>query len=876
MPKSSKDENNDLERNESTPLVKNKHKSTTEKWQKWWEKDVTKEFKVALGQAFRVAIWASLIAAVPLSFPRGRAKMASYGINVAKVVCTFLLVVSSTVGGSVAKGIYTLVGNLVSAAHITTLYYFFPYGGHLADNDGKSGPFWIGATSAMLYMIMFLWLNIPAQMQLFALMTHMYYMMKFLGPADVDAFDIGDASPGNSILLCLAAVIFAILSPLLPFPETSKGQVHKAMRGISQDMIKLNRALVLYYSGAVRSLEIKLMQGELRIIKKRISSVGMADSWFECFGYGAAGRSRFFTAKLLDLFGHLLRRWDPLIEAICNEEFDDIHEQVMNPEIRQLLSKTMDDFEMITDALTTSAEDGDFDEKEKAEIRAHIVTLQGTIIELSRVWDKNRNEVSEDPIVENLSQETIFFQTICMTCRCMTECAEQLMAMDHSQSATTTTVGAVFGIVFDKSKLFNKDHLVWVLRQATSITLAFLIGFVGYSPGCAKLSKGHRASCYIFPYDANVAVIVVILMSKFVGSVFKKGLDRLTAMVIANFAALTGHVFVGWCSLSGRIFTGMAVFLLVLPAKYVSFSGGSFVLLGTRVAAIGAAGLLIPCSDELLTDSRYGKAYNKVISTIVGVTIMLFVDLVFAGGPPSQVIKDTLYKEMGMYKELVHKYLAGEIRSAEFIEKIANLRKMLEGAQALVDEAKQEPRFYRPPWRQQLNQEALDGFLHLCNISNNLAHAMQGSLHSGKDAPFSPRQASGIFPILEVCPAFHKVRKELNDTLDFTVEIAGFVLSKKPRKDVPKRLVQAGHHARFKECLDELVKELNVKIKEKRNEGKSEGLARGLTQMISDESEKTAENKFNTLATVIVELLDSLSFELHEIRHNIFHNKIPL
>merc|ERR1719159_53076 len=122
-----------------------------------------------------------------------------------------------------------------------------------------------------------------------------------------------------------------------------------------------------------------------------------------------------------------------------------------------------------------------------------------------------------------------------MTCRLMTECAEELLSLNPSQTSATMAASQVWQHSlrnFNSSKLFSRDHLWWVLHNATSVILAFWIGFFGWGPGCAAIAKTSNASCFIFPYEATVPVIVVVLLSKVVGSSFRKGLDRLIAMVV--------------------------------------------------------------------------------------------------------------------------------------------------------------------------------------------------------------------------------------------------------------------------------------------------------------------------------------------------------
>merc|ERR1719313_1583550 len=100
----------------------------------------------------------------------------------------------------------------------------------------------------------------------------------------------------------------------------------------------------------------------------------------------------------------------------------------------------------------------------------------------------------------------------------------------------------------DPAVLFEKSHLSWVLRNTLSLVLCFWLGYFGWSPGCTAPGR----SCFIRPYNANLATLVVVLLSKFVGSTFKSAIDRLTAVVLANVVGQLGYVLFGWCTPGGR------------------------------------------------------------------------------------------------------------------------------------------------------------------------------------------------------------------------------------------------------------------------------------------------------------------------------------
>merc|ERR1712118_384503 len=106
----------------------------------------------------------------------------------------------------------------------------------------------------------------------------------------------------------------------------------------------------------------------------------------------------------------------------------------------------------------------------------------------------------------------------------------------------------------------------WVICNTLSLTLCFWLGYVGWSPGCTRPGR----TCFIRPHNAGMATLVVVLLSKFVGSTFKSAIDRLTAVVLANVTGQLGFILVGWCTSQGRLSTAIILFLIVAPNMNVN------------------------------------------------------------------------------------------------------------------------------------------------------------------------------------------------------------------------------------------------------------------------------------------------------------------
>lgn len=324
--------------------------------------------------------------------------------------------------------------------------------------------------------------------------------------------------------------------------------------------------------------------------------------------------------------------------------------------------------------------------------------------------------------------------------------------------------------------MLEPDHLSWSLRNGLALAIAFWIGFFGYSPGCADGSGNH--GCFIQPYNSSIAGTIVVLLSKFAGSTIKAGLNRLAAVVLANVLGQMGWVLFGWCNLESRLLTGAAVFFLVWMGMFISYAKGEYASLGMRVGAIGAMSLLTACSDGAVTVGKYSGDYHGVISIVLSVTIMLMVDLALAGKPASAQAEEKLCQAMKNFQAAFEALLRDGAQAPDktaiktFLTAIGNVRDDATAARALAVEAKQEPRWWKYPFRGVLFGEVVDCILEISRSMSNLAHVL-------KDIDI--RMVNVVLDNRPDNDAFRPLNEQLKGDIASLVEGATKLVSSRPR-----------------------------------------------------------------------------------------------
>lgn len=705
-------------------------------------------------------------------------------------------------GTTMSNSVQGLIGNLWASGMLIVLHGIFP-GGYQGDNPVA---FWVGLSGSLLFIFAFMYLNVNANVQFFALYGYVGYAMTFLDPNNSsrvsEAFTLDHQGVAvNAVILFAIGAVLAILCSLLPWPVTARSLMLMKAEAALDLTFSLYRQIVEYYVGSSASMQIVELMSNVKKIRSDLdeASGAIGAAWWGCFGLGSSERSRQCVGQLCESLEKILTHIEPLMAVVSREGFEPRHTQLTS-QIRSELLDVVNKTEALFKFAFETTRDGVLAPNEKAICEQDLAELDASVNNLLQKMRLVERQINAQKITRDTTGENYMVTAAKEIAGHASERAKGLIAEDHPRSSLLGSMKDDIVSVFDTSVLLSRDHLAWVFRNTLSLLLCFGVGYYGWGPGCKKEGR----SCFINPYNASMASLVIVLLSKFVGSTFKNAIDRLTAVVLANVIGQLAYVLVGWCTLGGRIATGVTVFIIVTPCMYVAYMGGSYASIGMRLAAIGAMCVLAPCSNEYITSEAYAYQYHAISDIVVGASIMLMVDMMFGGKPASALCRDTLTDAMKNFKMILEDFTSGKFSNYKDLEKrIKDVQGQMGTVKSLSDEAAKEPRFWRQRWRPSLYTTLTDGFMRLSRILHVLVHLIEK--FDEEDDKYE------LKAFLSSIPAHSNCMNEVDSMLGFLVDLSTYIL----HLDYPEEMVGLDKMMKSEGeehlPLDDLVKQMNSK-----------------------------------------------------------------
>jgi len=805
----------------------------------WWKTKTTGSFRFAVKYSTRIAVWIVLFSVPPLALPTGRKLFQEHGIDMATVVCNTLFIIGPDLGSTVYNGLVGSIGNFCASMTIHVLHVCYP-GGYVGDNHTA---WYLGVIVTMTYLSVYILLNVDDTVRFFALYSYCGQAMQFLNPSFArsppKAFWLGTAI--NPLMLYLAGFLIALVCATLPSPYRALAKLRAHVEHNGEDTMRLLRRLVQFYAGGSLSMEVHELTSDVHTLNIELGCARkyMDFAWYECFGYGTSGKTLLTMASGLDAINNVLNQIAPLIAITTREPFNDEHKKHMRVLEGPLLA-CVDKIEQLSKACIQCTVSGLFSEGAEQRIRGLIAEVAAA------TGEAHRSLGTFGTLSLDHTGKHHFVYTMSAVAQTLIEHAEEVILHKDESGKKPTSAGTTEYL----RQLLDPEHLRWALCNGLSLVTCFWMGYFGWGPGCA--SEAHPdASCFIKPYNANVALIVVFLLSKFVGSTVKNALNRVSAVVVANVVGQIGYVLFGWCTIAGRFMTGITIFLLVQPSMYVAYSKGEFADLGTRCAAIGAMLMLGPCSNNWLSYRSYANDYHSISDMVCGVFVMLVIDMVFGGESASVTCTRSLGEGMASFHRTYKAALMGgdaPEHKRDLLEELDTIQGKFDAAKSLNSECSAEPRFWKAAWRPGLLYEVVGCYTVLCRQLRILADVI------GKE------QASIDF--LSSLPTFQRVRAELIASIDRTAALAAFVMRHDPA--VPCQLA---------ESLDVS----KVPSFQGQGHGDTEALIKEIIAQptFASEVRKTAatEMRLSTRLAVVIETLHTVNAQLEKSQHRLMSFK---
>lgn len=524
----------------------------------------------------------------------------------------------------------------------------------------------------------------------FALSWHCYFMITFVNPTDTSWSDTPNVG-WLALISALAGAVAAVLCCLFPrriyaldYAEELRMEAVVAAGVLLESLPSIPSQLARQKAeSAMAESEAIFSEFEQHI----------EDSWFEDFGRGRSAlrrrRLRAYAQCLRSSILHVSGAHH-IADALSEEDFESlegfsslrpaclaVRRLVENPaspermvEVERCLGQISQDFHAVR--TTLSPEAGAF----VFAVRGIIVdTVQASKFYIKVEMERNWRDPSLQPR-RSLSQKVFRF---------------------------LRTLRSHFGITLDRSA----THPRFVIRNATTLFITFLIGWVGV--------RG-----IIPPYMYNVSGVVSNVIYTFAGASAPLTLYRLNGIVIGRIGGTIlqlAFAVKSWshsCFFLVGIFSGVTLFeFLHHSARDQSiFSTGKTVGNTACLAGAYAVYSAMPLSGmfrntataEILRLSMVPRMFNVFVASVVGIGILTYVDVLFASRASTQA-RQRLQRTFKRARRFATSVFGGNTdlagaRRADVCK--IELQEDLKALHHVIPFAAAEPMFWRQPFKKEL------------------------------------------------------------------------------------------------------------------------------------------------------------------------------
>jgi hypothetical protein len=392
-----------------------------------------KKFYIAVQMTIRSAVFACLIATVAwVPFVRKVFPDSLEGY-MGLATLLYFFTISGILGATVCNALVGTLGTFLACFHMWVMQGIYP-GGVTPENGSTDTVVIFGWVSMIGFMFLILCAKTSIGLKMFALSYDVGFMLDFLNPNSgatySEKFTINWSSgiAVNCVLATLIAVVLAVLTNLIPWPQTTAYSQMKEDAGKSSvDMSSLLNVAVRYYSGTGPSVVIEAANKKSKDLRAALDNNGGAISvaYFEGFDQGIRGTIRKLNEKHLDLLNNLHDRLKAILIALSTEDFAASHNSIMES-IAAPSKNLADAAEQLLVVATAAIADGNLDEGEKNNVRELIEQVRQAVADLSRAFDRSRKTFNAS-IHPELLGESFFVLAISAYARLVTEFADTLV-----------------------------------------------------------------------------------------------------------------------------------------------------------------------------------------------------------------------------------------------------------------------------------------------------------------------------------------------------------------------------------------------------------------------------------------------------------------
>jgi len=734
---------------ESTPV---KAQETSSHVSDYWlsKKGMSSQFRDNMGLALRGGFMCLLIG-VPFMLstdnhilPEFWNDLRRQGLINTFAVVMFIFTLYKSVGETISFAWQGMAGTFVCSALIWLQFQIFPGG---VKPDAPPHYFWCGVVIGLAFTFLMLGLNVSILAQIFGLANYAYFHMSFmLGQSN--GFSSGwqintKGAAVSNVMVSLLGVTLAIIASLLPTPILL---IWKARTGaevlITETCNLWSRAVKVFLSEGNEEYEKDTLSKSRDGLQGSLGALSYAieNSWWECFGMGSWQRTR----KTLSAFhGHLAENHDHLpsiLYACKHNDGGQSHFDLMRPlkaQIEELVAHSQILYQKATVAAVAG---GIGDEEELTSMVDSVKLTEGSIETLTKAFQKTKADLGLPMVNTDQMDEHVFCFNLCSHARIACDMANDLIE-DRKK-------GKAHPIEFPDLTLLFKPSLpfmAFTVRNSLTLIACFLVGYVGFPYPRASL---------VLPGSGGPACTAAILLTTFKPSMVKN-LDRLNGVVLGNIVGQLVYCALGWCTWWGYLGICTTLFVWVTGTLYMYYNSAKYGIVGCLLAAFGSAAFLQGCTDDF-ADPK--KAYYGIVECVVAIFIVIGVDAILSSSRSS----DLAYEALLDFWQTLRSSVEGILDPKRHTEKADHgaLMGKVGLCQMLAQEAIDEPRWWRTPWRKFAYADAIT-----CATKLRLALKTMEDSIPGQDDESSKEASSEAFDKMLALESFKKIREGVSGKL---------------------------------------------------------------------------------------------------------------
>lgn len=618
--------------------------------------------------------------------------------------------IGKTTGAAINNVWCGMFGTFIATLAIWIMFGVFP-GGYYGEKC-PDHVFWSGVVAGCIFVITILWVNLDCNTKIFALCNWVWFWMDFLHHGSVNTHNQGfELNFHGSFMLAFARCGFgcglAIVIALLPYPILASSKAKQIAKTVAADACTVwEDATKSYWAdGEGQVYEFDRLLHEIYSLQSALSAMGSMNgqSWWECLGMGAVGRSRGYLDLLTATLVKNLDRLPCVLKSCSKNAGESSPEEVANhrrvadivlPPIKQVVATTG----VLLKLCVEVSCDGEVDDNERAMLVENMEAVKKALNSLRvAVISKRPNTGTSEKVfdVEYLDEYT-FCYCVSHFGRNTADFAKAILDMqDQPRPSMAQSILALptnkIKSIFDSSTLQDAETKRFVLRNGAGILTAFYLGYRGFP---LKLSGMNSSDLLLSPISAGAASTLTMMLTKFTGSAMQSTLSRIMGMILG---VVCGMMMVG-------VFSENLISLLLVVAIWVggtifmylhsTGNAGTFLLM----CILGVNGLLHRCpKGGCHWDERKIGAMNPIIDCMFALLVMIVVDLVLRPRPASEQAGEMLLTTWSQLTYKVEHLFDKE--QVQTHEKQANITANIATCQALGHEASNEPTYWRSPWK---------------------------------------------------------------------------------------------------------------------------------------------------------------------------------